>query len=305
MNQRHTVLTLGMAFLLVLVVLIGTRGIGRGPVPRHSSFGRGSTTIAFVHGLGSRPEHWLPVGRHLARHHRIVLIELPGHGDSPMPEPFSLERATEGLTQALAAETHGPVVLVGHSIGGLVATAATLADPGRVRALVLIETALKPQVTLIERRQLMTGLDENYRELLRSAYTAFGRDSAQGSALYEEVVELDSTSIKRWIRLALTADLSRRAAALQVPVLALLAERTWTRQESWQEIASALGYGLVPNVRGQRFAESGHFLMLDHPAEVAAAIERFADHPDGGPGVARVTGGEAERLSWSAQRALP
>lgn len=302
MNQRHPVVTLGMVFLLVLVVFIGTRGIGRAPVPRHSSFGRGSTTIAFVHGLGSRPEHWLPVSRYLARRNRVVLVELPGHGDSPMPEPFSLERATEGLNAALAAEAGGPVILVGHSIGGLVATAATLANPERVRGLVLIETALKPQVTQGERQALMAGLTQNYKELLRGAYTAFGRDSVQGSALYHEVAELDSTSVKRWIRLALTSDLSQQVAALQVPVLVLLAERSWSHQESWQEVGGALGYGLVPHARALRFDECGHFLMLDRPAEIAAAIERFAGHPDGDPGVSRLTGEDVQPLSWSAAR---
>jgi pimeloyl-ACP methyl ester carboxylesterase len=227
------------------------------------------------------------VARLLARHHRVVLMDLPGHGESAMPFPFSLDRAAEALDLALGQAASGPVTLVGHSVGGLVAAAVALRHPERVNALVLVETALRPQFDGPEREAMLEALEGDYQTLLRSAYTAFGRDSAQGAALYAEVAALDSVRIKQWIRLALSADLSLAAARLEPPVLAVLAERSWPAGEPWRVTANALGYTQVPGIDGVRIEDCGHFVMLDRPAALAEAIESFIAIPEGEPIAAR------------------
>jgi pimeloyl-ACP methyl ester carboxylesterase len=280
--RRFHLLLCAVALTGIVVVMAGARGLGRAPRAAHSSFGRGSV-IALIHGLGSSPDHWLGTGRLLARRYHVVLVDLPGHGLSEMPHPFSLDRAVDAMEQALEAETSEPVVLVGHSIGGLIATQLALEHPDRVRALVLVETALAPQFTGPDREAMLAALDHDYRGLLRAAYTAFGRDSAQGLELYREVAALDSSAMKRWIRLALAADLSQAAAGLRVPVLAILAERSWPVGEPWRVTAEALGYTRVPNLRAMRIKDCGHFVMLDRPADVAQAIARFAAATAGEP----------------------
>jgi pimeloyl-ACP methyl ester carboxylesterase len=274
-----------VSFALALA-LCGLRGLDAPAPPFHDAFGRGSTVV-LLHGLGSSAGHWLPTARRLARRHRVVLVDLPGHGESAMPAPFSLDRAVEALDQALASESRVPVVLVAHSIGGLVATAEALEHPRRIRGLVLVETALRPQFEGAERDAMLSALDHDYQALLRSAYAAFGRDSAQGAALYAEVAALDSTSIKPWIRLALTADLSERVARLEPPVLVVLAARSWPVGEPWRQTARELGYTRLPRIQAARLDRCGHFIMLDRPAELAEAIERFIAHPDGEPVAAR------------------
>lgn len=261
---------------VLLAVVAGARAIAP-PAPTASfAFGRGST-IVLLHGLGSRPEHWLPAARLLARRHHVVLVDLPGHGVSAMPEPFSLERASQSLDRTLARETPPPCILVGHSVGGLVAAAEALAHPERVRGLVLIETALKPQIDGADRDTLLAQLDRDYQGVLASAYRAFGRDSAQGEKLYREVAAMDPAMIKPWIRLAVTCDLSRRMGHLNVPLLVVLAPRSWPAGEPWRVTAAALGYD--PRVRAERIEGCGHFVMLDQPAALARMIERFAADP--------------------------
>jgi pimeloyl-ACP methyl ester carboxylesterase len=261
-------------------VIFGARSFAPPPPPYSGAMGRGPTVV-LVHGLGSRAGHWLPAARLLARDHRVVLVDLPGHGASAMPDPFSLERATSALDRALAREDASPCILVGHSIGGLVAAAEAIARPERVRGLVLVETALAPQFAGAERDAVLAALDQDYRGLLREVYGAFGRDSAQGRALYEEVAAMDPAAIKPWVRLALTADLSRTAAGIGIPVLAILAERSWPADEPWPAAAAALGYALVPRVRAERVSGCGHFVMMDRPAELARLISRFAADPAG------------------------
>jgi len=273
--RAHT-LILGALVVLVALGLSRLPG-GDGPQPlRTAAFGRGSTVV-LVHGLGSRPEHWLPTARLLARSHRVVMVELPGHGDEALGD-FSLERATQALDEALHEQSREPVTLVGHSIGGLIAANEALEHPERVSRLVLVETALHSQIVGADREQLLRAMSTNYRGLLHAAYLSFGRDSVQGEALYREVAALDSATITRWIRLALTADLSERVAALQVPTLAILAERSWPHGEPWQVTRDALGYTRAPGIQGARIDGCGHFVMLDRPAELAEVIERFITH---------------------------
>lgn len=272
--------------LLVLALLVlaiaSARPLSPPPPTTHAAFGRG-TPVVLLHGLGSRREDWFPTARILARRHRVTLVDLPGHGMAGMPEPFSLERATVSLDRSLAELPDGPVILVGHSLGGLIAASVAIARPERIRGLVLVETALRPQMPAELRAEWLGKLEREYHDVLRGAYLDFGRDSAQGEALYRRVAELEPRMVKRWIRLAWTADLSGATNRLTVPVLVVLAERSWARDEPWPQVAEALGLVGVPHLEAARLSDCGHFVMLDRPAELAALIERFAANPAGAP----------------------
>jgi pimeloyl-ACP methyl ester carboxylesterase len=272
--------------LLVLgacsLTLFGARAVAPPPASAHYAFGSGPTVV-LVHGLGSRSGHWMATARRLARHHHVVLVDLPGHGDTEMPDPFSLEQAELALDRAIAEASSGPVVLVGHSLGGVVAAAEAMDHPARVRSLVLVEAPFRQDLTPDEREQMLQALDQDYRGVVKGAYESFGRDRAQGATLWSEVSQLDPASIKPWIRLALSTDLSTRGRELRMPVLAVLAERSWAMDQTWASARGELGYGSIPNLTPLRLERCGHFVMLDRPAALALAIARFADAPDALP----------------------
>jgi pimeloyl-ACP methyl ester carboxylesterase len=263
------------------LVLASVRDFQRPAPVNHYAFGEGPEVV-MVHGLGSRIGHWLPVARRLAGTHRVTLVELPGHGQAPMPRPFTLEHAVSALDRALERASDRPVTLVGHSLGGLVAAAEALRHPERVHALVLVETALRPGIPLAELPRMLELLERDQPALVRAAYLDFGRDSAQGERLYAEVAALDPRMVKRWIQLAWTTDLSARIARLKVPLLVVLAPRSWPLDEPWENAARALGYDRVA-ARVLRVEGCGHFVMLDQPEALAQAIARFAALPRGEP----------------------
>ena len=267
--------------VLAAVVIVGRQSLRPPKTPTYYAFGHGPVVV-LVHGLGSQIQHWLPTARILARHHRVVLVELPGHGLAPMPAPFSLDQAAASLDQAISDATDGPVILVGHSLGGLVAAREALAHPERVRGLVLIETALKPQVPAATRDLLLARLDHDYDHLLHEAYRSFGRDSLQGEQLYAEVARMDPAMVKQWIRLAWLADLSTQMRKLQPFLLAILAPHSWESNETWPDVARTLGYDGVPHVQPVRIGGCGHFVMLDQPQLLAELIARFALFPGQG-----------------------
>jgi pimeloyl-[acyl-carrier protein] methyl ester esterase len=271
---------------LLVAVFIGHQSLRVPAPPAHYAFGRGPDVV-ILHGLGSTAQDWLPVSRVLARRYRVTLVDLPGHGMSPMIEPFSLDRAVAALDQALAETSGRPVILVGHSLGGLVAAAEALQHPERVRGLVLIETALRPQVSAEQRAQLEGDLDRDYRGFLRASYMEMAHDSAQGERLFAQAAALDPRDVKPWIHLAWIADLSGMMRKLQPSLLAVLAPRSWQPMETWSHAADALGYSNVPQVRPVRLEGCGHFLMLDRPAALAQIIDRFAQGLNGEPVAAK------------------
>jgi pimeloyl-ACP methyl ester carboxylesterase len=262
-----------LPLLLVYAVLAGLvlRHEPKPATSAHASFGHGPAVV-LVHGLGSQRAHWLPVARALARDHRVTLVDLPGHGVSAMPVPFSLDEARAALDRALDELGPGPVTLVGHSVGGLVCAAEALAEPDRVGALVLVETSLRPPMTDAEREGLLEALDRDYAGVIRAAYLDFGRDSLQGEALLHEVRALDPGMVKAWVRLAVTTDLSDAAATLAVPVTAVWAPRSWGPAERWADMAPVLGYARVPRLEVKRVNDAGHFVMLDQPDSLARIV---------------------------------
>ena len=90
---------------------------------------------------------------------------------------------------------------------------------------------------------------------------------------------MEPAMIKPWIHLALTIDISLRMRHLMAPLLAVLAERSWPKDEAWPATARALGYAAAPSVKPARLENCGHFIMLDRPADLARLIERFAADP--------------------------
>lgn len=94
----------------------------------------GKPGLVFVHGGGAHNYWWTHVAALFADRHRVAALDLTGHGDSDHRSAYSVEQWTrEVMAVADASEFSGPPVVVGHSMGGMVAivTAAT-AGEGRL-----------------------------------------------------------------------------------------------------------------------------------------------------------------------------
>ncbi len=97
------------------------------------------TTYVLVHGAWQAPYVWDSVRSHLsAQGHRVIVVELPGHGaDTSAPHTLSMDVYRDKVIAALP-ETKGKVILVGHSMGGMVISHVAEAVPGRISKLVYI-----------------------------------------------------------------------------------------------------------------------------------------------------------------------
>ncbi len=103
--------------------------------------GTGDTTIFLLHGFGESLLAYRGLFGPLAEHYRVTAIDLPGSGLSEKPSSYVLDSLVLDLSDFLDRWIAGPVVLVGHSMGGEIAAALALKRPDRIARLVLIAPA--------------------------------------------------------------------------------------------------------------------------------------------------------------------
>lgn len=103
--------------------------------------GSGGIPLVLLHGVGARADRWRPAMRAFAGQGRhCFAFDLPGHGLAGKPAGFdySVPGYTDFTEELLDELGLDEVVLVGTSLGGHIAGAATARRPARVRALVLV-----------------------------------------------------------------------------------------------------------------------------------------------------------------------
>lgn len=114
-------------------VEIGTRGVA------YDDAGEGPPVL-FVHGFPHHRKLWAPQVRALAGHSRAIALDLPGFGESDMPERFSIDAWADGLARFLDALAIDRAVIAGLSMGGYITLAFWRLHRERVLALVLADT---------------------------------------------------------------------------------------------------------------------------------------------------------------------
>lgn len=102
-------------------------------------------TVVLVHGLGGSHLNWCLLAERLAPHARLLAVDLAGFGLTNPAGRATTVRANIALLHRFLSEVVGtPSVLVGNSMGGLIAIHEAAAHPDLVSGLVLIDPALPP-----------------------------------------------------------------------------------------------------------------------------------------------------------------
>jgi pimeloyl-ACP methyl ester carboxylesterase len=104
--------------------------------------GSGDTTVLLLHGYGESLLAWRGLVAPLARKFSVVAVDLPGSGLSEKPSgSYGLDAMVERLSQAMDQWISGPVIVIGHSMGGEIAAALAMERPDRIVKVVLIAPA--------------------------------------------------------------------------------------------------------------------------------------------------------------------
>jgi pimeloyl-ACP methyl ester carboxylesterase len=105
--------------------------------------GSDADTVVLLHGLGSARSTWHPLVGSVAQRARVLAVDQRGHGDSShAPGTYTLPHYVADAIAVCDAVTNPPVVMVGHSLGAVVAASAARLRPDLVRGVLLEDPPL-------------------------------------------------------------------------------------------------------------------------------------------------------------------
>jgi pimeloyl-[acyl-carrier protein] methyl ester esterase len=239
--------------------------------------------LVLLHGWGLHGGVWDTLMPRLTPKFHVTRIDLPGHGRSrDIPMPPSL---TELTLQTMAAVSPGAVVL-GWSLGGLVALEAALRMPQRMRGLILANStprfvaaddwscAMPPE----QLREFAQDLSREYQETLQQflSLQVHGDESARASlrqlreALFAHG-EPDTASLATGLTILKDSDLRPRLKDVSVPTLVLAGDYDrLTPVGASQYLAEH-----IPAARLEVFPKSAHAPFISHADIFVAAVTGF------------------------------
>lgn len=100
--------------------------------------------VLLIHGVGMRAEAWGPQMAPLAAAHRVISVDMPGHGDSdPLPATARLPDFVAWAAAVIRTLGLGPVSVAGHSMGALVAAGLAVDHPEAVARVALLNAVYR------------------------------------------------------------------------------------------------------------------------------------------------------------------
>lgn len=234
--------------------------------------------MVFSNSLGTDLQVWDAILAAFAGRFRIVRYDKRGHGlsDAP-PAPYSIHDHVADLAAVLDAAGVRKAIVVGVSVGGLIAQGLAATRPELVRALVLSNTAHKIGTAEMWNARIEAiragGIDAIQQQILERWFSPGFRHNRPGElAIWRNM--LVRTPLEGYIGTCAAirdADMTAAARAIRVPAICLGgSEDGATPPDLVRELAS-----LIPGCRFELIEGAGHLPCVEAPGEVVAVIDAF------------------------------
>ncbi|OPY75381.1 MAG: AB hydrolase superfamily protein YdjP [Syntrophorhabdus sp. PtaU1.Bin050] len=239
-------------------------------------YGSGEPALVFVHGWSGDARYWRAQLPYFANKHRVVALDLAGHGHSGATRSqYTMSSFGEDVRAVTEATGSRSVILIGHSMGGSVIAEAARLMPDRVIGLIGIDTLenIEYPMTREEFKKMLAPLEKDFRTGSRQ--------------FVEEMISSDTDSqLREWI----LSDVSSAP-----PAVALSAMNEMMSQYISGEAAKVFDKISIPvitvngdlwpiNYEANRrhmvsydaivLKKADHFLMMNRPEEFNRALEK-------------------------------
>ncbi len=240
--------------------------------------------LVLCHGFSGSSHDFALHVEHLARSREVVVVDHRGHGASTKLgrlDGYSIDRLAADLMALIAEEIGGPVDLLGHSMGGAMSIAVTLARPDLVRSLILMDTSgwsFRPDDPA--RAAMFEGFFAGYDpagglpDLSAMEDPEDALIAERTPAEWQQLKEQRSAAFDPWAMKALGIELfaaqadRARLAAIACPVTVVVGEHDHPFVGQAAELAASVPHGTHVVIAG-----AYHSPQLTHPDDWLAAIE--------------------------------
>jgi pimeloyl-ACP methyl ester carboxylesterase len=230
--------------------------------------------VLFLHGVGLRSEAWNSQIDALASRFCVTALDMPGHGDSP---PLSGPMSLTDYADAVLAAIKGPVMVVGHSMGAMIALDMACRFPDRVRGVVALNAIFE--------RSAAAALAVQTRAAALDGQTV-GDSSGALNRWFGDTPSAERTACRDWLcdvdpagyKMAYTAFASANGpdrgalASLTCPALFMTGQ---LEPNSTPQMSQAMA-DLTPHGRAVIVEKAAHMMPMTHPETVNAALLLFA-----------------------------
>ncbi|WP_294563068.1 alpha/beta fold hydrolase [uncultured Arthrobacter sp.] len=225
----------------------------------------GSTEPPFIliHGIGMSHRYLDRLHAELTATADTYAVDLPGFGPNPSPGPaLSVEDHAAVLLDALAGAGVANCVLIGHSMGAQIVTAAALQDPERVAGIVLIGP-------VVDKRRRSV-----WRQAADLALDTLREPPAVNLMVFTDYLRTGPRWYLQELRPMMAYALEEAVRAVECPVLVMRGSRDPVAREPWcRELAAAARLGSLVQIAGKP-----HVVQHTAPDQVRGAIETFLTH---------------------------
>lgn len=244
---------------------------------------RNGRAVVFSNSLGTDFRIWDGVIARLPADLRIIRYDKRGHGLSEAtPTPYQMTTLVEDLAALLDRLEVESAIVVGLSVGGMIAQGLAALRPDLVSALVLMDTAHK--IGTIEgwnnridtvRQKGMAAVADG---ILAGWFTEKYRNEVADFAGYRAMLLRNDINGYTGVCAALRdADLTESTRALKVPTLCVAGEHDATTSPALMRKTAEL----IPGARLEVIKNAGHIPCVERPEEVAGLIAGFLSGLDG------------------------
>ena len=240
----------------------------------------GDPVAVLVHGGAAHAGWWDHVAPHLAAGHRVIAIDLSGHGDSGHHEAYSLDAWADEVVAVARAESDQPPVLLGHSMGGFVVLTAAQRHGHAIRGAAAIDSPVRemsPEARAWVASEHVPG-NKTYpdREAILGRFRTLPADDASLPYVHRHLAEGSIREVDGgWTwkfdpRIFLRARMEPEDLAEATCDIALIrGERGMATTDITDVVAERLGRDVPVTV----IRDAGHHIMLDQPIALIAVLQ--------------------------------
>jgi len=245
----------------------------------YNQYGKGDTTLLFVHGWCINKEYWSDQSKYFSDKYKVVTLDLPGFGRSDKKRTnWTFEQYTDDINEFIKTKKLKNVILVGHSMSGDILLLMDTKYPGSVIGIVGIDNLKRPGVknTEEENKQM-----EGFFAMMDSSFSSTVEMYTKQNLFPPSA---DTSIVNRVIK-----DFKSNDSVIAIKVLRSLVDVSQKERNMMQHLQHTLylvnSDGDTTHIDSlQKYCKAsaevvyvhgtGHYPMIEKPAEFNAALEK-------------------------------